>query len=124
MILYVGKFYFCLNIWRNKISVKPPIDIQDKVDQIIESYTIGEAIVKLNGFFRDFFWDRYLRKEIARLYLEKRDYKKAVKFLYFIVYSIDEHEKVIKAFEENCGYNYFEIWKQTVVKSKTPRGNW
>ena len=29
---------------------------------------------------------------------------------------------MIKAFEENCGCNYFEIWKQTVVKSKTPRG--
>lgn len=102
--------------------MKPQLDIKDKVNQIVQSHSRGEAIVKLNGFFRDFFWNRYLREEMARLYLEKQDYVKAGKFLYLIILSNKEHRQAIKAFEESCGFRYSEIWKQSVVESKPPRG--
>ena len=102
--------------------MKPQIDTKNKIEQIIQTHSRGEAIVRLNGFFRDFFWDRHLREEMARLYLEKQDYAKAGKFLYFIILSNNENEQAIMAFEESCGFRYSEIWKRLVVESKPPRG--
>ena|GEM_PF-4162869 len=97
-------------------------DIREEVEEIAQNEPTEVAILRLNGYFKQFFWNNYLRNSMGNLYIQKNDLIKAGKLLYFKDDPSEMELEAIEKFKESCKNNKLRIFKELVNKSKLPRG--
>jgi len=102
--------------------LKAQKDIQKDVEEIANNEAIDIAILRLNGYFKHFFWNNHLRNAMGNLYIQKKDLVKAGKMLYFKDNPSEIELKAIDKFKESCKNNKYRIFQELVTKSKLPRG--
>lgn len=97
-------------------------DIKSKIDELVIGLSIDEAILKLNGYFKQYYYNNYLRTTLGKLYLIKSDFITAGKWLYFLNNPNEAEKRAINRFEEHCKHKQLRIFNSLVIKSKIPRG--
>lgn len=97
-------------------------DIKEIIDEMPNDIPVDESIEKLNGYFKQYFWNNHLRVKIGELYLKKSDFVQAGKMLYFIDNPNELEKKAITRFIASCKNNYLLIFNTLINKSKIPRG--
>lgn len=99
-------------------------EIAEKIKFIIANHDRVEAIKKLEGYLKQFFWNNELRIQLGRMYLEESDFIKAGKMLYFKSIKTEAEERAVVRFLESCGRNKLVVFKKLIgdYKSKPPRG--
>ena len=104
------------------MSLKPPLDITAKIDEIVSTLSTDKAITKLIGYFKQYYYNNYLRVNLGRLYLKKTDFVNAGKWLYFLSNPNEEKERAIIRFKESCKNNKLRIFNSIIHNSKPPIG--
>lgn len=97
-------------------------DIKDKIEELVSCLSTDEAIFKLNGYFRQYYWNNYLRTSLGRLYLTKGDFVNAGKWLYFQNNPTESEKRAIARFVESCKNRKLTIFNALVINSKIPEG--
>ncbi|MBK8443813.1 MAG: hypothetical protein IPL35_10575 [Sphingobacteriales bacterium] len=103
--------------------MKPQKDISEIIEKITENApSVDEAIIKLNGYFKQYFWNNHLRIKMGELYLKKGDFVKAGKMLYFKDKPNEAEQRAIVRFKESCKNKHLLILRSFLDKAKVPRG--
>ena len=102
--------------------MKTQKDIKEKIEEVLGNSTTDEAILKLNGYFKQYYYNNYLRTSLGKLYLSKADFVTAGKWLYFHNNPNEEEKKAISRFQESCKNRKLVIFNSLVNKSKSPHG--
>jgi len=104
--------------------LKEQKDIRPLIDQIILEEETSEAINRLNGFLKQYFWNQYLRTKLGRLYLEDGKPVMAGKLLYLVDNLNEEEIACVNKFGDKCGNRKLEILRKILGnnKSKPARG--
>jgi len=95
---------------------------KEKVEQIANELNPAEAMNKLNGYFKNNFWNNHLRITIGRLHLKQSDFINAGQMLYFKQNRNESEERAVNRFVESCQRNKLKIFKSLIKPSKTPSG--
>ena len=102
--------------------MKDQKDIKDTIDTIVKNYSLDDSLEKLNGYFRQYYWNNHLRITLGKLYLKKSDFIQAGKMLYFKDDPNEIEKRAINRFVESCKNDHLRIFDSLVKKSKNPRG--
>lgn len=102
--------------------MKEQKDILDDIEKIVSSNSVSEAILKLSGYMKKYYWNQDIRTQLGMLYLKKQDFVKAGKFLYFKKNKTELEERSVIRFKESCGNKYVEIFRRLNKLSKPPMG--
>ncbi len=99
-------------------------ELLEKIDNIVATHERAEAIKKIEGYFKQFFWNNELRIKLGNLYLQESEFIKAGKMLYFKNQRTESEERAVVRFVESCGNNKMEIFRKLIgnYQSKPPRG--
>lgn len=97
-------------------------DLKDKIDTIVENHPTNKAIISLNGYLRQYFWDNYLRTTLGSLYLRQSNFIKAGKYLYFKNNPNEFESRAIRRFEESLNMDKLAIFNALINRSKTTLG--
>jgi len=97
--------------------------IKEKVEKIIKENSIDDAIIKLNGYLKQFHWNQYLRTRLGNLYMQQKNYVQAGKLLYLKKNKTEEESKCVGQFSYSCGRKRLQIFREIKGNnSKPPSG--
>ena len=102
--------------------MKSQKDIKTKIEELVSSLSTDEAILKLNGYFKQDYWNNYLRISLGKLYLTKGDFVNSGRWLYFKNNPNEAEKRAIIRFQESCKNRQLTIFNSLVNKSKSPKG--
>ena len=98
------------------------MEITSRIKEILKNHSQDDAIIKLNGFMRQNYWNNELRISIGKLYLIKSDFINAGKYLFFIDNPNEAEQRAINRYKESKKGNKYEIFKDLVLKSNSIKG--
>lgn len=104
--------------------MKKQNDIREIIDKIIRDNSIDDAIIRLNGYLKEFHWDSYLRTKLGNLYMEQEQYIQAGKLLYLKKVKTRSENDCVDKFCISCGNRAMTIFHKIKGNnnSKPPRG--
>ncbi len=96
-------------------------ELRNGIEKIITSNDIDTAINNLQGYMRLRYGHSFLCENLSNLYVEKNDFKKAGKYIFYKEKLSDQDEEILSLYFQSFGNDKINILKDLIAEGiKSP----
>lgn len=95
--------------------------IEERINRIIETETIQNAIIQIQGYMEQFYWNRAILNILAELHFKNEDFAQAGKYWFFKENKTEDEKKCVLEYQSSLGFDDRLIARNFIgVRSKSP----
>lgn len=104
--------------------LKKLTDVSPRIEKIIVENSTDRAIIRLNGYLKQYYWNAFVRESLGTLYLKIGRIETAGKLLYFKKEKNEQELAAVEYFKSSVSHNPTNILKKIIGnnRSRSVRG--